>query len=195
MRLNGDKSATRPTTNRPDDGPTRRPVEWITPQEAAEALGISVEAVRGRIKRNTLPHRRDENGAVWVLIGDQTGDQTPENSTSPRDQTGDQTRPDAAGQDDQTTGEARAQAELIAVLKEQLSAEREAHAETRRIAAMLAARVGEIEAPRETSPDTLGAPETATETPEGASPRSGTVGPQDAEETARRPWWVRWFGG
>ncbi len=49
-------------------------------------------------------------------------------------------------------------------------------------------------------------PESASEAPEGAEPRSGTVGPQTSAqesegteepppETARRPWWLRWLGG
>jgi hypothetical protein len=38
-----------------------------TVSEAAEILGISVEAVRGRIRRGTIPVER-EGGTVYVLI-------------------------------------------------------------------------------------------------------------------------------
>jgi hypothetical protein len=74
--------------------------------------------------------------------------------------------------------------ELIATLKEQLEAERNAHAETRRIAYALAQRIPEIEAPSEPQRS----PETASEEPYGTSP-------QEAEESLhRRSWWKRWFG-
>src|SRR4051794_12944106 len=46
-------------------------------QGAAEKLGISAEAVRKRIARNTLPHEKDDQGNVWVLLEDQEyGDRT-----------------------------------------------------------------------------------------------------------------------
>jgi hypothetical protein len=91
------------------------------------------------------------------------------------------------------------QTELVAVLREQLAAEREANRENRRIIAGLVQRIPELEAPR----DEPHAPETSPETSEGASrPRSGTAGAQASaqepggeEETARRPWWLRWFWG
>jgi hypothetical protein len=49
---------------RPDANQTVR----LTVPEAAEHLGITVEAVRGRIKRQTLRSVKDENGAVHVLL-------------------------------------------------------------------------------------------------------------------------------
>jgi hypothetical protein len=39
----------------------------LTVAEASEVLGITVEAVRGRIKRGTLEHERD-SGTVYVLL-------------------------------------------------------------------------------------------------------------------------------
>src|SRR5215217_5092047 len=55
-----------------------------TPQRAAELLGISVEAVRQRIRRGTLRSEKDEDGSVWIDLDpsvqhtdtDQTSDQT-----------------------------------------------------------------------------------------------------------------------
>lgn len=44
---------------------------------AAEVLDISAEAVRKRIARGTIPHERDEEGNVWVLLdGQEDGDRT-----------------------------------------------------------------------------------------------------------------------
>ncbi len=68
-------------------------------REAAGELGITVEAVRGRIKRGTLGHHKD-GGTVEVLL--------------PMDQA----RPDPTSQQpdhDQTTDESR----LVEVLEEQ----------------------------------------------------------------------------
>jgi hypothetical protein len=86
-------------------GPTERSV---TALEAAQALGITPEAVRMRIKRGTLSSET-RAGRVYVLLGprpttEQTTDQTPDHTE-----------------------------ELIRTLREQLEAERQAHAEARRL--------------------------------------------------------------
>jgi excisionase family DNA binding protein len=36
--------------------------------EAADELGVSVDAIRSRVKRGTIPHIR-RGGRVWVLLG------------------------------------------------------------------------------------------------------------------------------
>ena len=51
-----------PDANRP---PIRR---RATVQEAAEALGVTVEAVRGRIKRGKLKAEREKDGSVYVWL-------------------------------------------------------------------------------------------------------------------------------
>jgi hypothetical protein len=72
----------------------------------------------------------------------------------------------------------------------QLEAERQAHAEARRIIAGLVERIPAIEAP--TSEATPQAPETVEEEPESAEPRSSAG---VAEERAqRRGFWSRLFG-
>jgi hypothetical protein len=103
--------------------------------------------------------------------------------------------------------------QLIATLREQLEAEREANRENRRIIAALTSRIPAIEAPA--SPE-------ATESPPEATPQPGRVGPQpaaskstqaqeshemhmpevhggplprDQQEASERPWWRRMFGG
>jgi hypothetical protein len=133
-------------------------------------LGLTVDAVRSRIKRGTIAHER-KGGRVYVLLGtdesrlghDQGGDQDP---TAPENRT----------------------AELIATLQEQLQAERQAHAEARRIIAGLVERIPAIEALQEASETA----ETVEEEPERAEPRPLTV---ESQESVQRPWWRQWFGG
>lgn len=40
----------------------------VTVYKAAEELGITVDAVRKRIQRGTIPHERSEDGRVYVLL-------------------------------------------------------------------------------------------------------------------------------
>ena len=51
------------------------PKRRTTVSEAASILGISAEAVRGRIRRGTLPVER-EGGAVYVLLEGEPKDRT-----------------------------------------------------------------------------------------------------------------------
>jgi hypothetical protein len=135
--------------------PNRR----LTVDQAADALGVTAEAIRGRIRRDTIDHER-VGGRVYVLLPDEQ--QT--------EQTADHT------------------AELIRTLQEQLAAERQAHAEARRIIAGLVERIPAIEAPS----DERESPQTVEEAPERAEPRPDTG--QAQEGAQRRPWWRRWFG-
>ena len=45
--------------------PTKR---LLTVHEAADALGLTVEAVRSRIKRGTLQKEKDDDGTVYVVV-------------------------------------------------------------------------------------------------------------------------------
>ncbi len=141
-------------------GQTRR----LTLRDAAQVLGISKEAVRKRVKRGTLPSDVGEDGRRYVYLdagGDAGGDAGPPRGGAvpgpydPRD-------------------------ELIATLKEQLEAERNAHAETRRITYTLAQRVPELAPPH--------GPETVAEEPE------GTDDPESEAGVQGRSWWRRFFG-
>jgi flagellar motility protein MotE (MotC chaperone) len=105
--------------------------------EAADALGITVDAVRSRIKRGTMAHER-KGGRVYVLLG-------ADESRPGHDQDIDQVSDQGARESGDRT------AELIATLREQLQAERQAHAEARRIIAGLVERIPAIEAPQEAS--------------------------------------------
>jgi flagellar motility protein MotE (MotC chaperone) len=142
--------------------------------EAADALGITVDAVRSRVKRGTIAHVR-EGSRVYVLLG---ADEARPGHDQATDQVGDQ---GARQAEDRT-------AELIATLREQLQAERQAHAEARRIIAGLVERIPAIEAPQEPTE----AAETVGQEQEMAETQSGAPG---AQEGVRRTWWQRWFGG
>ncbi len=139
----------------------------LTVPQAAATLGITESAVRGRLKRGTLRSYR-EAGKVYVLL--------------------DALKPGASSSvhRDEPVGPPTDQSELVAVLREQLAAERQAHAEARRLLMAALERIPPaIEAPRES-------PETAAEPSEGAEPHSEAPGAQ--EGTQRRSWWRRMFG-
>ena len=157
---------------------TDRPAGRKTVAEAAQAMGISAEAVRGRIRRGTLPVER-ERGAVYVVLEPEVDDRP----------TADQSRTTAAQSADRTEL-VEALREQISDLRGQLAEANAANRENRRIIAGLTQRIPELEAagPAE-QPE---ASETIEEEPERAEPRSDTV---RAQEAARRPWWRRVFGG
>jgi hypothetical protein len=146
-------------------GVTRR----VTMADAARVLGISKEAVRKRIQRGTLRSDVGGDGRRYVYLDDGGDDRRESNVVN--------------------VGITDHRDELIDTLKEQLEAERNAHAETRRIAYTLAQRLPELEAaqePRESA-------QTASEGSEGPRERSFT---EEAQEGAqpRSSWWRRFFG-
>lgn len=162
-----------------DEDPTNRP-NRLTVRQTADQLGISENAVRNRIKRGTLKAVR-ENGVVVVILA--AANQTASNVGQP---TGQQQMP---GREDSDPRD-----ELIAVLREQLAAEREAHAETRRIAAMLAGRERELESSRSHEEP----PQRDESTEEEHTPTETATEPHSASQEqpeVKRSWWRRLFGG
>jgi hypothetical protein len=150
----------------------------LTLRQAAAVLGVSESAVRKRVERATLRSDKGADGRRYVYLD------VPEPGA---DSVADE------GADTSATGERdaliSAKEETIAVLREQLDAERAAHAEARRLLAAALERIPAIEAPatQETAEDA----DTVEEEPERAAPRSDATGPQ---ESAQRPWWRRVFG-
>lgn len=142
-----------------------------TVSEAAEILGISAEAVRGRIRRGTIPVER-EGGTVYVLL-----EGTERNRT-----TGDQFRTTDEQPSDRTDL-------LIAELQDRVRSLEEANRENRRIIVALTSRIPAIEAPQETQES----PETVQDEPERAEPRPDAPGAQEGAQ--RRSWWRRVLGG
>jgi hypothetical protein len=124
----------------------------VTVAQASEILGITVEAVRGRIKRRTLKHERD-SGTVYVLLdAGQTTDQPQPDDDQPTDQL----RPDAQlGYSEELAEELR---DRIHYLERQVEEEREARRRADTILAQLsraneeqARTIRAIEAPQEPS--------------------------------------------
>jgi hypothetical protein len=147
------------------EGRTRDARRRLTIDQAADQLGITVDAVRGRVKRGTIAHER-EGGRVYVLLD------------------ADQPRPGHDQGIGQGASEARPEdrtAELIATLREQLQAERQAHAEARRIIAGLVERVPAIEAPPGSAPQ---APDSAME-----GEGRGSVPPEPQTTEPPPGWW------
>jgi hypothetical protein len=136
-------------------------------------MGVTVDAIRKRISRDTIPHERDEDGRVWVVLD------TDQDAASHVHDT-DQPQSDAAAL-------ISAKDETIAALREQLEQANERDRENRRIIAALTSRIPAIEAPAET-PE---ASETAEKQQGRGEPHPATVG---AQEGVQRPWWRRVFG-
>lgn len=136
----------------------------VTVAEAAEALGISAEAVRMRIRRGTLQYERHE-GTVYVLLD------------------ADHTQHVADASIDRTDL-------LIAELQDRVRSLEEANRENRRIIAALTSRIPELEAPSTRPPE---GSQSATEGRVEPTPSEPTEGPM-AEDTQGRPWWRRLFG-
>ena len=142
--------------------------------DAAEVMGVTVDAIRKRISRGTIPYERDEQGRVWVLLD------TDQDAASKVHDT-DQPQSD-------TTALISAKDEMIAALREQLEQANERDRENMRIIAALTSRIPQLEAPTET-PEAY---EAAEEQQGRGEPHSDAPGTQEA---VQRPWWRRMFGG
>jgi hypothetical protein len=175
-------------------------------------MGVTVDAIRGRIRRGTL-HSERESGTVYVWVGLAEADRR-EPSADSRGPSPDQS---------ELIEEMRAR---IEDLREQLDEEREARRRADTILAQLsqanaeqARTIRAIEAPASGATEPPGGPETATEQPgrvepqpsvevtqepqespelgedeqQGRDPVPDATGPR--EEPPERPWWRRMFGG
>jgi len=147
-----------------------------TVAEAADMLGITTGAVRNRLSRGTLPSTKEDRTVYVLLPADMSRDAERDASDMPRGMP--HPEPDAL------TSELR---DRLRYVEGQLEAERQAHAEARRLLAAALERIPAIEAPeaRET-------PETVEDEPERAEPRPDAGGAQEGAQ--RRPWWRRVFG-
>jgi hypothetical protein len=165
----------RTESDQPSEPTTSR--QRVTVAQASEILGVTVEAVRGRIKRGTLEHER-HSGTVYVLLH---ADQLPTGHQPGDDQATDRLQSDS-------TALISAKDETIATLREQLEAERNAHAEARRLLLEALTKIPTaIEAPSEARESS----ETVEEAPEGTEPRSYAPGAHSEAEGVQRPWWRR----
>jgi hypothetical protein len=148
-----------------------------TVAEAADMLGITTGAVRNRLSRGTLRSTK-ESGAVYVLLPD---DMSRDAVRDADDMSSEMSQPDSGA----LISEIR---DRLRYVEGQLEAERQAHAEARRIIAGLVERIPAIEAPSEPRES----PETVEETSDRAEPRPATG---EDQEGVQSPWWRRMFGG
>lgn len=139
----------------------------LTVRQAAERLGISVEATRARLSRGTLERVDGPDGTVYVRL---------------------HAEPRSDQSTDQSMMLQRADSE-IAYLRERLAAADERDREQRRIIAALTARIPELpNAPPEASDSEAAVSD--------AEPRPGQTPPEPQTTPAkpRVPWWRRVFG-
>ena len=114
-------------------------------REAAELLGTTVDAIRKRVQRGTIPYEKAPDGRVWIVLD------------AVQDSTG--ARQDTDRPQSDSSALISAKDETIATLRDQLEAERQAHAEARRLLAAALERIPpQLEAPSEArESDVLGA--------------------------------------
>jgi DNA-binding Lrp family transcriptional regulator len=142
----------------------------VTTREAAEALSISVEAVRKRIERDQLEHERVDNRVYVYLDEDRT-----------------KSGPDVEGEGVGALVESLQ--DQVSYLREQLAEERRANDENRRLLLAALERIPQLEAPQEAQESPVSAGPTETPAPAPGGPDAATESPE------RRSWWRRVFGG
>jgi uncharacterized coiled-coil protein SlyX len=140
----------------------------LTVARAADALGISQDAVRKRIARDTIRHDRDESGRVYVyLTTSETVRKTVQDTTQ-----------------DETTK--TVQDTYIRSLEDQITFLRRELERKDTILLNLTERIPQLEAPSEARE--------SPETPPADAP-STSASPEAQERAEPRPWWRRMFGG
>ncbi len=156
---------------------TRRLGQRHTVKEAADVLGITVDAVRGRIRRGTLDSVKLD-GVVYVLLDATNREQQRDKSATEFDEAAQQTADQA--------GLVIDQAELVRELRGHIDWLRREVERKDTIIMSLTQRIPELEAPQE--------PRDASEKASPRSDRDTTTG--DSQEPAqRRSWLYRFFFG
>src|SRR5215217_5041855 len=143
-----------------------------TVQEAAEVLGTSVDAVRGRIRRGTLDSLKVD-GVVYVLLDSTNQERQSDKTTTDADEK-------------QQTVE---QSELVAELRGQIDWLRREVERKDTILMQMAQRIPELEPAREE-------PREPPEVPVSSSEETdrGKADQEQQEPTQRRSWWRQFFG-
>jgi excisionase family DNA binding protein len=148
-----------------------------TVHEAANALGVSVDAIRKRIQRGTIPHERHEDGRVYVLLDKASSMQDTSGTSS-------STVPD---EDEGECPVRYGTEEFIGSLQDQIGFLRRELERKDAILLRMAERIPELE-----SSQTPREPQGASET---ASPQSTDTAPQESQKPVeRRSWLHRFFG-
>ncbi len=145
-----------------------------TVAQAADMLGITTGAVRNRLSRGTLRSTK-ESGTVYVLLpADMSRDAMRDTTDTPGGM--------PPSDSDVLTSELR---DRLRYVEGQLEAERQAHAEARRLLMAALERIPPQLEARES-------PVAAEDASERAEPRPA---PGETQEDVQRPWWRRMFGG
>jgi hypothetical protein len=155
--------------------------EWLTVAEAARVLNSSKQAIRQRIYRGTIEHRKDAEGTVYVHI---TRHNQETNAESYGETLGDM---GAVSPTRELVEELR---DRVSSLESQLEHERRANAEHRRLLAAALERIPAIEAPSDADTPS-DEPEFS---PEPYGDRRRGDAPTREYGPTSRPWWRRWFG-
>ena len=174
----------------------------VTITEAATLLGVHPNTVRGRVKAGLYDAEKvaTEYGLTWMIdLNSLVNEPLPRDSQHAPSQV---VNPNAVTPMEMVQDLLRPFVEDLGKVREELGAEKvrreqaekvrdEAERERDELLARLEALASTSE-PRD-------APETPPDASEGATPHPDTVeaqeGAGETEETARRPWWIRWFGG
>src|SRR5918995_296935 len=139
--------------------------EWITVANAARILDVSKQAIRQRIYRDTIPHRKAPDGTVYVRITEHTPEINGE------------TNGDIPGLVEDVMRERIDELkDRIGFVERQLEREQAASRELRVIISQLSQRVPELEA----APEPRDGPE------RGSEPLSDTSAPHDKERPQER---------
>ena len=162
-------------------------VERLSVMEAAEALGVTRDAIHKRIRRGTIEYEKGEDGRFYVYV---------DISTSRVDQSAYESKDESKVEVLERLIEG--QQDRIAFLERELERRGDETVRLHQIVAgltqanaQLAARVPELEAPQEAAE----APEPAEDEPERAEPRPDRVEAQEGVgEASERSWWRRMFG-
>ena len=149
-----------------DQATTRR---LLNVHEAAEHLGLTVEAVRSRIKRGTLAKERDPDGTVYVVYEEGAG------------LGHDRARPGG----DQSNDQAAAQPLIVTRLENEVEWLRREVERKDTIIMSLSQSIAALEAP----PEPRDSPVTVTEETD-----KGTA-PTEQEPSQQRSWLYRFFYG
>ncbi len=136
----------------------------VTMREAADELGVSVEAIRKRVQRGSIRSDKDPDGRRYVYL--------------------DAGRDSKAPDDDPLVDELR---DRLRYVEGQLDRERQAHAEARQIIMQQSVTMRQLSASE--SPEE---PVEAEADPGRVGDRDHATSPETGAQ--RRPWWRRWFG-
>ena len=162
---------------------TRRLGQRHTVKEAADELGITVDAVRGRIRRGTLDSVKLD-GVVYVLL-DATNREHQNDESATESADASRQAADQAGLVADESGLVGDQSELVGDLRGQIDWLRREVERKDTIIMQMAQRIPAIEAGDEQE-----SPVTATEgTDRGKAP------PEQQEDAERRSWLYRFFFG